>query len=378
MPTSPAGAQRLSASKIGSLQWWHCPCFCTVVLNACRHQRSVHLTTEERIACILECSTPVGIKDRFTHGHALRRHQYAVLNACRHQRSVHRRPNGGTQPLWSAQRLSASKIGSPNSRSNLLISAWSAQRLSASKIGSRPTRSSPALRPGVLNACRHQRSVHDTTIALPNAAGFKCSTPVGIKDRFTRNHRHQPGRRRSAQRLSASKIGSPLRLRRTRDGPVSAQRLSASKIGSQGADRQGGIPERVLNACRHQRSVHLSIGAATAHSYMCSTPVGIKDRFTRSHPGRSAAASCAQRLSASKIGSPTGKIDMRWPIKCSTPVGIKDRFTFCSVATAACGDRAQRLSASKIGSRRADQRRAGWCGVLNACRHQRSVHQPGD
>ena len=60
----------------------------------------------------------------------------------------------------------------------------------------------------------------------------------------------------------------------------------------------------MLNACRHQRSVHKGKGIGIRHMGECSTPVGIKDRFTRFAGRPTTCESCAQRLSASKIGSP--------------------------------------------------------------------------
>ena len=59
------------------------------------------------------CSTPVGIKDRFTAERGRGSDNEHVLNACRHQRSVHSCLPMGLLQLSRAQRLSASKIGSP-------------------------------------------------------------------------------------------------------------------------------------------------------------------------------------------------------------------------------------------------------------------------
>ncbi len=84
---------------------------------------------------------------------------------------------------------------------------------------------------------------------------FRCSTPVGVKDRFT-------------PRLTLS-------------GPVS----------------------QVLNACRRQRSVHLRRSKAVLIWNGYSTPVGVKDRFTLLLESIRSSLGCAQRLSASKIGS---------------------------------------------------------------------------
>ena len=156
----------------------------------------------------------------------------------------------------------------------------------------------------MLNACRHQRSVH-VMVFSRFANAFVCSTPVGIKDRFTRVRRRCRGRGWCAQRLSASKIGS------------------------------------------------LDDASTDGTHQMCSTPVGIKDRFTDRSGRPLRRALSAQRLSASKIGSPARRRGAQTAAKCSTPVGIKDRFT-------------QRAHGSPLRVL-----------VLNACRHQRSVHSIG-
>ncbi len=226
------------------------------------------------------CSTPVGVKDRFT-------------------------------TTWPGGRLGGR----------------CAQRLSASKIGS-----------------------HGPAKTGPHAS-WGCSTPVGVKDRFTRDANGIKKPRGCAQRLSASKIGSRQGLRR--DGPRPrvlnacrrqrsvhfeyALRVAFDSLVLNACRRQrsvhlrrigdGLLEEDVLNACRRQRSVHTIEELHAALIVGCSTPVGVKDRFT--HYGDTAPRSkkCAQRLSASKIGS-----------RC------RRRRSFCD------GWRAQRLSASKIGS----------------------------
>ena len=156
----------------------------------------------------------------------------AVLNALRHQRSFHRGQAG-------------SRAGSRN----------------------------------VLNALRHQRSFHMDN-AGDSAGQQMCSTPCGIKDRFT----------------------FPL------------QRSPA--------------PRTVLNALRHQRSFHYNDKVIGLNRPECSTPCGIKDRFTRTGEIARMFLRCAQRLAASKIVSQlltSGLLQSQ--CQCSTPCGIKDRFT---------------------------------------------------
>ena len=247
------------------------------MLNACRHQRSVHTAcsrddqqpqeSAQRLSASkigsqqidtstrpqVGCSTPVGVKDRFTLDQL-----QGALSAERAQRLSASKIGspwmglGGSRPCRSAQRLSASKIGSPTAQLAPPIFGSCAQRLSASKIGSPLERHSLPTPGRVLNACRHQRSVHAIAKTLLNAY-------------------------RSAQRLSASKIGSLEHNIEVYAFPV-------------------------LNACRHQRSVHPCRRRAR-RSMQCSTPVGIKDRFTHRQQ------QCRQR------------------VLCSTPVGVKDRFT---------------------------------------------------
>ncbi len=132
-----------------------------------------------------------------------------MLNACRRQRSVHGAPCSFFCSSCCAQRLSASKIGSPNRRSQFQG------------------------HPGVLNACRRQRSVHQAG-GVDYRQGQGCSTPVGVKDRFT------------------------VMVHTFLSCCVCAQRLSASKIGSRAQAGERQTWERVLNACRRQRSVHIS------------------------------------------------------------------------------------------------------------------------
>ncbi len=181
------GAQRLSASKIGSLLHMSSQGARRQVLNACRRQRSVHATYRTRGSGCNSCSTPVGVKDRFTWPC---RTSLAMSSKCSTPVGVKDRFTGGRRINWSectsahrlsasqigslhqvdtdggiisgAQRLSASKIGSHSRGVRCGEHRWRAQRLSASKIGS-------------------QGSTVSTSLTL-----VLCSTPVGVKDRFTR------------------------------------------------------------------------------------------------------------------------------------------------------------------------------------------------
>ncbi len=205
-----------------------------------------------------------------------------MLNACRRQRSVHKCMRSDNSLRTSAQRLSASKIGS---------------------------------RSMILFACSWR---------------LRCSTPVGVKDRFTG---------------LASALATPKGC---------AQRLSASKIGSLERTRYGCRPYEVLNACRRQRSVHTNCCAIIA------TWLKVLN-------------ACRRQRSVHECED----VAYEGPYECSTPVGVKDRFTINRENTTyrfgrvlnAC--RRQRSVHSRFRRRRG----RGEC-VLNACRRQRSVHNP--
>ncbi len=109
--------------------------------------------------------------------------------------------------------------------------------------------------------------------------------------------------------------------------------------------------DRVLNACRRQRSVHTASLRQQTLVPGCSTPVGVKDRFTLFGSARPDRVGRAQRLSASKIGSRAGK---------DVLTGMIDVLNAC---------RRQRSVHNELRTAAGD----GW-QVLNACRRQRSVH----
>ncbi len=156
------GAQRLSASKIGSRERRRRLAGPAGVLNACRRQRSVHDD---------QGGEDVGYRE--------------VLNACRRQRSVH---------LATVRGHATSTLVLNACRRQRSVHGFDAFAILAEHL--------------VLNACRRQRSVH-------------------------------PGWGSTASRATAC-----------------AQRLSASKIGSPATSPAAWTPRWVLNACRRQRSVH--------------------------------------------------------------------------------------------------------------------------
>ncbi len=232
----PSSAQRLSASEIGSL---------VAVIAA--------LT-------VLMCSTPFGIGDWFTRSPSGGRQRDLVLNAFRHRRLVHARSFARcTISTRSAQRLSASEIGSPRfARSRSRENFSCAQRLSASEIGSH---ADGALGLRRMAKCSTPFGIGDWFTVVPTVWTGRlsvCSTPFGIGDWFTWARSSPTARVKwCAQRLSASEIGSPLRSMSMNVCTDGAQRLSASEIGSRialGASVASVL--RVLNAFRHRRLVH--------------------------------------------------------------------------------------------------------------------------
>ncbi len=204
------------------------------MLNACRRQRSVH-----------------------AEHHLIVGPLHQVLNACRRQRSVH------------------------NSPSSVKITVRiRAQRLSASKIGSHADVRSGDWRGNVLNACRRQRSVHAQGPDLPGRS---------------RKVLNACRRQRSVHTSGRSGQGTCVLV-------LNACRRQRSVHLHRFGDLLG--RHLVLNACRRQRSVHRLKTSRFPSRFVCSTPVGVKDRFTAiaTTPLNPACAS-AQRLSASKIGS---------------------------------------------------------------------------
>ncbi len=158
-----------------------------------------------------------------------------MLNAFRHHSLVHSPLSGSPcLRLYRAQRLSASQLGSPVSPNQLRFD------------------------PEVLNAFRHHSLVHLAIFLGVTVIPKMCSTPFGITAWFTRERRPIPTIKRqlvlnafrhhslvhlletllvpdtagSAQRLSASQLGSLYALSDSASATSRAQRLSASQLGS--------------------------------------------------------------------------------------------------------------------------------------------------
>ena len=107
-----AGAQRLSASWIGS-RGHAASRVADSVLNACRRHRDRSLCNRPAVDMPwMQCSTPVGVMDRFTSRRLASHVADGVLNACRRHGSVTRcHVASRNDARRCAQRLSASWIG---------------------------------------------------------------------------------------------------------------------------------------------------------------------------------------------------------------------------------------------------------------------------
>ncbi len=184
------------------------------------------------------CSTPFGITAWFTRAmsrvdwrrtevlNAFRHHSlvhrmwlrlsvaiWCVLNAFRHHSLVHERRSQYWAPYtWCAQRLSASQLGSLTGTGCLRACPICAQRLSASQLGSHSCVYSTRFSADVLNAFRHHSLVHSFALET-TLSGHLCSTPFGITAWFTLPLGRPTPLSTSAQRLSASQLGSRSLLR---------------------------------------------------------------------------------------------------------------------------------------------------------------------
>ncbi len=183
------------------------------------------------------------------------------------------------KPQWGAQRLSASWIVSHKPRRPdifccLVLNACrrhgsfhrpilltcgdvsGAQRLSASWIVSHLQRDHRHAAHQVLNACRRHGSFHHATL-VDDSTKVRCSTPVGVMDRFTPRRRVPHPTHVCAQRLSASWIVS--RVCAWRDNFTGY--VCSTPVG---------VMDRF--------TLGVNVGACVVTA--CSTPVGVMDRFT--------------------------------------------------------------------------------------------------
>ncbi len=230
-------AQRLSASKVLSLNRFDHERRSCRVLNAFRHQRYFHAMSSRRQFRFSLCSTPFGIKGTFT-----------------------RYRKGRVAPLHCAQRLSASKVLSLKNA----LSDFARRRKCSTPFGikgtftySRGKRQFPYF---VLNAFRHQRYFHHVPFA-PDRAHKLCSTPFGIKGTFTSHPVASTERDARAQRLSASKV------------------LSHREVFTQTQPAWCSTPFGIKGTFTNR------LWVVKFREGECSTPFGIKGTFTQNRIG---------------------------------------------------------------------------------------------
>ena len=263
------------------------------VLNAFRHQRTIHEANPLLVDSNGLCSTPFGINERFTPAPP----DYWLLSGCAQRLSASTNdslfdPTASAPVVGCAQRLSASTNDS-HVRSVALLAGIGAQRLSAS------TNVSP-----------------------------KCSTPFGINERFTiyvlNAFRHQRTIHNSASTsvMSVNDVLNAFRHQRT------FHKLVLNAFRHQRTFHQGRpqllAGQRVLNAFRHQRTFH-SPGPGCRSRPSCAQRLSAS---TNDSPFDRRRCLGAQRLSASTNDSPAAfGLSLAKTTKCSTPFGINERFT---------------------------------------------------
>ena len=185
------------------------------VLNAFRHHGGGHIESESSCVASSRCSTPYGITAEVTRGRPGRASDRAsVLNALRHHGGGHPRaesvrraydagcstPYGITAEVTASQLPSLAQLGACSTPYGI----------TAEVTLNVPSESRLALQ--VLNALRHHGGGHGyrgTATAGPRG----CSTPYGITAEVTPAYTWPATRRRSAQRLTASRRRSPQDLR---------------------------------------------------------------------------------------------------------------------------------------------------------------------
>ena len=119
---------------------------------------------------MVQCSTPYGIRGLCMGEAAPFLRGTGVLNALRHQRTVHstRQDLTNLARRGSAQRLTASEDCASESVWAISKEGKSAQRLTASEDCALADQSAINSFPTVLNALRHQRTVHWRSANFPS------------------------------------------------------------------------------------------------------------------------------------------------------------------------------------------------------------------
>ena len=283
------------------------------VLNAFPHQRFLHTPMAFRSSLtFFQCSTPFGIK-----------------GFCTSHRTV----------------------------TSTASSARSAQRLSASKVSA------------------HRGGRYEVELF------HQCSTPFGIKGFCTCTPALNRGgwRNGSAQRLSASKVSALRQATASRDSHTVLNAFRHQRFLHRWRTQLRRGRFQVLNAFRHQRFLHRDYRIRehrTPNEYLCSTPFGIKGfctwRVPACFPARDRVLNAFRHQRFLHV---QGQVVYFFPSLCSTPFGIKGFCTSTLGSVAPTGGyvlnafRHQRflhLTPEAVGN--------VTVSVLNAFRHQRFLH----
>ena len=256
------------------------------MLNAFRHQRSVHGRDPGYLRPKEMCSTPFGIKDLFTMVGGLERNSLITCST-----------PFGIKDLFTGT------------------------------TGTIPCPSTWCSTPFGIKDLFTERD------QLARECLRACSTPFGIKDLFTAGSNKKRTGCACAQRLSASKICSRFPIHLWGHIVSGAQRLSASKICSRAQDQA--VIKRWAGAQRLSASKICSQKclATDKVNQECSTPFGIKDLFTLFTNGRERKGNVLNAFRHQRsVHFPDGE-GLIGGTKCSTPFGIKDLFTLAGKIT---------------------------------------------
>ena len=258
------------------------------------------------MSTIISCSTPCGVTVGFTEGVIGYDAHRRLLNALRRHGRVHAR--AAVRPLahWTAQRLAASRSGSPvlgdaqQARDRLLNALRRHGRVHA-ELAARL-----ALRLGLLNALRRHGRVH-AGARRSAAAPLDCSTPCGVTVGFTPQVLRAAVRPPGALDCSTP-CGVTVGFTSAWGRPAARDRLlnALRRHGRVHAELAARLALRLglLNALRRHGRVHAGARRSAAAPLDCSTPCGVTVGFT------------PQVLRRVVV-----------PVLCSTPCGVTVGFT---------------------------------------------------
>ena len=257
------------------------------MLNAFRHQRTIHSyrTNTSNNNSISAQRLSASTNDSRSKLEAYQSWTETVLNAFRHQRTIHPPTSRrGQVPSRSAQRLSASTNDSRDPRHL----TWREARRCSTPFGinERFTRTLGKLSNKIAGVCSTPFGINERfTMAKFDGLieAFTCSTPFGINERFTSARefsghcltyvlnafRHQRTIHQNTHlvRRPDGFVLNAFRHQRT----IHSAKGQAGALGLPGAQRLSASTNDSPTVRQNDRSL---IG-------MCSTPFGINERFTR-------------------------------------------------------------------------------------------------